>query len=540
MSVPLAGAALLIGLYVYYDLVVYRDHLLRGDEPAFVSATLESPVSWFTRGYLDYFNLYPEWGTQHTSPLLKPVTNAVGYLNYSLFGRSYALHFAAFFLMQFIGLLVIVRLLRELAVPPLPTAVMALLFLFNPAFMNTGLIMLPFHFDVLAGVFAMAAFLALWRERYGWALLLLTLAVFTKESAVFAPLAAALSLMIWCRPPSKSALMMLPLVLWVAARFLAYGDVLAGGITSPTGEIATGLSMWPTGLVPAGFVRQLGSSLPSSRTEVLNLVFLLANIGVWVFLGYAAWATARRPVAAPASAELTAALLVWTLGALSFGVLAGYHTRYGGSIYPFVYLLLAVLLFSPGYRVPRWAAASVLLVFAAATAVQGVRSVRLALAWQSVIAPERALHDALKMLPQDGRTVYVVNAPPLLVSAPHHLTFAWSLNLDVVIVSQFGGCPTSSDTGTTELSGADLVSVRIPDCAWLLFGSVPPDVVRRGTPLRREGVGAYVFPDRIAASSDYPLELGRTLTFQIDPKKADLTLIGYNWASGSYSVISGR
>ncbi len=75
---------------------------------------------------------------------------------------------------------------------------------------------------------------------------------------MFAPLAAAISLMIWRRPASKSALMVLPLVMWAAARFIAYGDVLAGGITSPTGEIATGLSIWPTGLVPAGYVSSAG------------------------------------------------------------------------------------------------------------------------------------------------------------------------------------------------------------------------------------------------------------------------------------------
>ena len=232
--------------------------LLRADDPAFVSATLESPASWFTRGYLNYFHIYPEWGTRHTSLLLKPVTNAVGYLNYTLFGSSYALHFAVFFLMQFLGLLVFVRLLRDLDIPPLPAAGMALLFLFNPAFMNDGLICLACHFDVLAGVFALAAFLAAWRERYGIALMLLTLAVFTKESAVYAPLAAALSLMIWRRPPSMSALMMLPLPLWAAARFLAYGDVLDTGGTAQPGQIAAGLSVWPTGLVTFAFRQSTG------------------------------------------------------------------------------------------------------------------------------------------------------------------------------------------------------------------------------------------------------------------------------------------
>ena len=357
------------------------------------------------------------------------------------------MHFAVFFLMQLLGLLVFVRLLRELAVSPLPAAGMALLFLFNPAFMNDGLIALSSHFDVLAGVFAMTAFLAAWRERYGVAILCLTLAVFTKESALYAPLAAALSLMIWRRPPSMSALMLLPLPLWAVARFLAYGDVLdSGGIARP-GEIATGLSIWPTGLVTVAFVRQPVLSLPLSRPDIVSAVFLLANIGLWIFLCYAALTAMRRQVDAPERAKLTTGLLVWTLGALSFGVLVGYASRYGGSIYPFLYLFLAALFFSPGYRVPRWVVASVLLVFSAATAVQSARSVRGAFAWESNITPERALHDTLRALPQDGRIVLVVNAPPAMASAPGHLRRAWSLNLDVVIVNQFRGCTLSPNVG---------------------------------------------------------------------------------------------
>jgi hypothetical protein len=542
MSVPLVGAVLLLGLYVYYDLVVYRDYLARGDDPAFISATQEFSTSWFTRGYLNYFHIYPEWPNSNATQLLKPMTNVVGYLNYSLFGSLYRLHFAVFFLMQFVGLLVFVRLLRELAVPPLPAAGMALLFLFNPAFMNDGLVALPSHFDVLAGAFALIAFLTAWRERYGVALLALTLAVFTKESALFAPLAAALSLLIWRRPLSVTALMLLPLPLWAAARFLAYGDVFDTGGTAQPGQIAMGLSIWPTGLVTVAFVSQLGSSLVFGRPEIVSAVFLAANIVLWVLLGYVALAAMRLQVDAPERAKLTTALLVWTLGALAFGVTAGYAARYGGSIYPFLYLFVAGLFFSPGYRVPRWVVASVLILFSAATVVQGARNVRLAFAWQSIIAPERALHDALKALPQDGRTVFVVNAPPAMASAPGHLRRAWSLNVDVVIVNQFRDCTSAADGGSTQVldSAADVVSVRIPECAVFDFRNAVLSAQNAGTGivLQRDGVGTYTFSGG-STSGPGTLELGRTLTLRIDPKRTDGTLLGYNWKSATYDVISG-
>lgn len=335
--------------------------------------------------------------------------------------------------------------------------------------------------------------------------------------------------------------MLLPLVVWAAARFLAFGDVTGGRLESLAAPIATGLAVWPTGIVLAGFPAELGSSFPSGRSEIISAVFLAANAGLWIFVLYAALTTARPHLQLAPRTELTASLLVWTLGALSFGVMMGHHARYGGSYYPFLYLFLAAFLFSPAYRVPRWAAASVLLVFSAVTIVQAGRSARLALVWQSFIAPERALHDALRALPQDGRTVYVVNAAPGFASAPHHLNRAWSLNLNVVIVNQFDRCATSSDAGTTQVldSGAGLFRVQIPDCAVFKFGAANPQVLRAGIrePLQRNGVGTYRFPDGIAESR-HSLELGRSMMLlQIDPKTAGLTLIAYNWDSAEYGVI---
>jgi hypothetical protein len=535
----LAAAALLLCLYIYFDVIYYRDYVLHGDDPAFVSANLGSPDSWFAQGYLNYFLVYPEWETGYSTPWLKPVTNVVGYLNYTLFGSNYAMHFAVFFLVQFLGLLVFVRLLRELAVPPLPAAVMALLLAFNPAFINNGLTCLPCHFDVLSGVFTLVAFLATWQERYVLALLLLTLGVFTKESAVFAPLAAALSVLIWRRRPAMSALLLLPFPLWAAARFLVYGDVVEPGLIPPPSQLGTGLSIWPTGLVPFDFLSRL--NLPLSRYQIVSAFFLIANIGLWALLCCAALILARRQVYRTKPADLTAGLLIWTLGALSFGVLAGFGPNYGGSIYPFLYLFLAAFLFSPDWRPPRWVGASVLLVLAAATAVQSSRVVRLALAWRSDIALERALHDALRALPQDGRTVYVVNASRGLASAPRHLTRAWSLNLDIVIINQFSGCMSSPDSGSAEIlrSDAEILSVRIPDCAAFNFGVATLNAATdtTGVALERAGIGTYTFLGATKASEAAAPEWGRTLELELDRRASDITLIGYNWQSARYAVI---
>jgi hypothetical protein len=539
LPVALTGALLLAALYVYYVLTVYRGYLLRGDEPAFVSANLGPPGEWFTRGYLDYFHIYPEWMTLNHTDLLKPVTNIAGSLNLLLFGGNYALHFATFFLAQFAGLIIFLRLLREMDVARPLSVCMAGLFLFNPAFMNAGLTCLSCHFDVLAGIFALAAFLASWRARYGFALLFLTLALFTKESAVFAPLAAALSLVLWRRPLGTSVLMLSPLVLWFAARAAAFGDATGGRISTALGQsLLGGLTVWPSGIVPDGFAAGLFSAGPQSRGDIIDAAFLLGNVALWLFVIYAAYAVviATRTASLKSEREkLTPALLIWTLGALAFGVLLAHHSRYGGSYYPFFFLLLAGLM-SPAFRVTRWVTASVLMIFAAVTIVQAGRTVRLAWAWETVIAPERALHEALRAIPPSSRVVYVINAPQGLASAPEHLRKAWALDVDVVIVNQFTGCTESSDPGAVELTPAtDALRVRVPDCARLTFtnAALPGD---RDMVLR-QGIGTYEFPDATGAAES--LELGRSMTVTLAPTSERPIFLEYNWRAAAFETFGG-
>lgn len=539
LPVPLMGAGLLAALYAYYALIVYRDYLLRGDEPAYVSANRGPPLEWFTKGYLDYFNVYPEWASSHQADFLRPVTNIVGYLNLSLFGDNSALHFATFFVVQFVGLIIFLRLLRELDVPTLVAACVPLLFLFNPAFMNSGLTCLPCQFDVLAGTLALASFLAVWRARYGFAVLFLTLALFTKEATVFAPAAAALSLVLWRRSFGVSVLMLLPLALWIAARAAAFGDVTGGRIDAAIGPpMLAGLGVWPTGIVRDGLAAELLSALPQSRSEMIDAPFVGANVALWLFFIYAIYAVviATRTRALDSGSEkLTPALLVWVFGALAFGVAMGHHARYGGSYYPFLYLLLAGLL-SPAFRVTRWVTASVLMIFAAVTVVQAGRTVRLAWAWETVVTPERALYDALRVIPEASRLVYVVNAPQGVASAPRHLKRSWSLNADVVIINQFTGCVRSSDPGSEQLAqSADVLRVRVPDCARLTFTAAAPPT--GSDTISRPGIATYLFPEATTRADER--DWGRTMEVTLAPTSERPIILAYNWRSASFERIEG-
>jgi len=543
----LAAAALLLALFAYYDIVCYRDFLLRGDDPAFIGATLSSPIDWFTRGYADYFDVYPEWGTRIGTDFIRPVTNLVAYANHAVFGENYALHFALFFLVQFASLAIILRLLRETSVPPAAAAGMGLLYLFNPAFLNAGLTGLAFHFDVLAALMELAALLALWRGRNIVALILLTLAVFTKETAVFAPLAAALTVLVWSGNRRSALLMLSPLVPWIAARFFVSGDVLGRQLDIPAGSVAAGVLVWPTGMTPYDIVIGFPSMLTFSRRDMLWTAWIAVNAAMWVFMFYAVYIASRRALASSPQGgkadQLAAAFPIWMLGALAVCVITAPLTRYGSGYYAFLYLFLGNFLFSPAARVPRWLSASVVLVFSAATAFQLERSLEFSSTWQSFVSRERALYDALRALPQDGGTVYVVSAPPAYVSAPKYLTRAWSLNLNVVIVNHALRCARSDDSARTEFAEATpgLLDVRIPDCAEFGFTRVSPDLYRRGIggTLLRERIGTYQFPEGHASADGSNFTLGHELKFQIDPTQHPIILT-YNWTTGAYSPLPRR
>jgi hypothetical protein len=543
------GAALLLGLFVYYYFVCYRDYILSYDAVAFVGA-LSSPKEWFAEGWLHYFEVYPGWSSQDQWDLVRPLANVIGYANHALFGERYALYFAVFYLAQLGGLALFLRLLREASIPALPAAGMALLYVVNPAFVNDGLTLLPFHFDVIAAQLTLAAFLALWLGRNGLSLVFLTSALFTKESAAFAPIAAAISILIWGRDRRLSLLMLLPIVMWAGLRFFAFGNVFGTRLSSPLESSAVGLLVWPTGMVPADVALDIENSVPLARHDFLWMGPIAANFGFWLLLLYAAYVTARGQLVpsmrADQSAQLSASFLVWTLGALAFGVLVGPHSRYGASYYPFLYLFLANWFFAPGGRIPRWVVAAVLLVLSTATAFQIQRVLRAGAAWESYVAPERALHDALRALPQDGQTVYIVNAPRTHISSPRYLNSAWSTNLHVVIVNNAvsWSCSGPSDQGVTEFdpSANALLNVRIPACASFAFAGVASDLIAGGIrgPVARDGVGLYRFPEGSMRTGTMGtgtrLDLGHRMRFQIDPAQHPIVL-AYNWATGDYTRV---
>jgi hypothetical protein len=538
----LSGLLLLIGIYAFFYFRLYNGYLLVLDDPGNIGGTVEEGIrGWFTRGMADYYHVYPEWPQPAFANFYRPVWNLILFTEQAVLGQHYWAWFLVFCAVQYGGSLLFLRLLLSLGLPSRSALPFTILFLFNPAFLNFGFIYPGFQFDVFASLLLLSALYQLLRYRYYSTLALITAAIFTKETAIFAPIAAALTVFVLKRDAKWSAAMLAPLLAWVAARWLAFHAVMGGTFASPTGigdlvvNIGAGMVIWPSSAVPASF------SLHLSGLYGLGILTLLAmNAVLWAILVYAGWRIARALRQAPDKAEskLQAVLIIWTLGALTYCALTRPQVRFGASLDTFLLLFLAYCLFAHPW--PRYLKALPVLILAFVAVIRGAN-----LLWNDIpkvltgIIGEKALFAALQSLPQDGRVVFVVNAPTLL-SAPRFIAKEWNLKLDVTFVNQFRGCSYANlqDAGY-ELSLTSL-SVEIPSCASYVFAGVPGDIQVKELAggLLRPGVGTYQFPghpDLSKRLSSGDIDFGRTM--QVRSLHLPGTMLVYDWQRGVYRTL---
>jgi len=538
----LAGLALLIGIYWFFSAQLYGGYLLIRDDPANIGGTMQGGLyGWLTKGMAGYYHVYPEWPQPGFSNFYRPAWNLIIFVEKTTFGSSYWIWFLVFCALQYFGAFLFLRVQRILGVPPRPALIFAMLFLFNPAFVNLGFVYPGFQFDVFVSLVLLAALHQLLEYRFGTALALITAAVFTKETAIFAPVAAAITVFILKRDPKWSVAMLAPLLVWVGARLLAYHAVMGGTFASPanSGElfsnIVKGLAVWPTGAVSGSFLAQTAGA-----SNIALPAFQLVNAALWVILAYAAFQVAREFWRSPQKTEskLQAVLLVWTLGALTFCMLTRPQTRFGAIFYVFLLLFLACFLFAqarPGYLrlLP-------IFILSLVTLARGDDFLRHAITNGTLERRgETALFNGLRALPQDGRTVLVANAPTML-SAPVFLSKSWDLKLNVIFADQVHGC-THAKAGDVryDLSTTSLL-VGIPPCAYYVFAGVPEDIQSKLLvgDFRRPGIGVYGFPGhpigKRASSGD--IDFGRAL--QIRFERPPGTVLAYDWQGGAYRVLT--
>ena len=200
---------------------------------------------WFTRGYSHFFDLYPDWpahGTESASTAFtRPAFQFVIYLAHFVLGRDWASYqLINCFAVAGMGAVAFQIAQTVLGLRTGPSLVAAMLVVLSPPVLESWLFGVGFAIEPLATVLVAGAFLAVLARRDFLCLALLFLALLTKENTVWAPLAAAITIML--RPKLDESLrrraftaaaMLLPVAMWLGLRFAFFGGI--GGTYATAG-----------------------------------------------------------------------------------------------------------------------------------------------------------------------------------------------------------------------------------------------------------------------------------------------------------------
>ena len=228
--------AILWALYSYHYGAIYIPNNL--DIPALADGALLAPdahwTNWFTRGYADFWNLYPDWQSpSNNTAFTRPLFQLTIYLAHFAFGRNWALY-ATISCLAVGGVAALAFQISRTSLnlsTGLSLIAAALVVLSGPVLGNwvRGL---AFAIEPLVTVFIAGSFLAAVARRDILCLILLFLALLTKETAVWAPLASAITIVLRPKPDEPllhraliATSMLLPIAAWAVFRWKFFGGI---------------------------------------------------------------------------------------------------------------------------------------------------------------------------------------------------------------------------------------------------------------------------------------------------------------------------
>jgi hypothetical protein len=550
LRVSFVPALVLLAIYCFH-LRFYQSYFPYGDDPALFNASEGNPTKWFSEGFSKYFVVYPEWNVPRTD-FLRPGVNFIVRLNRTVFGEHYSLYFATFYCAQFMVCVLVVCLARQMGVNERWLYLIGLLTAINPAFVGEGLYSIAFQFDIWSGLFAVLALYLIFREWYTLAVLSLTFAVFTKEPALYAPVAAMATVYLIHRRRLLAVTMLLPLVVWAGVwKFVFVGT--PGGNYALQGDpkalllkgLIQGFLRWPTGIFDYHIVRNIFVE-HSILAHLPDLLILLINLFLWVVLVAIGAYFARAVFAAePLSHQdrLLLAVLIWLVGALSFGILVGYHPRFGGSIYPLEILVYAGIIHRSTYRLAH--SFSALAVGSLTAAFLWSAQLKVPHQEASQVASMRSLMDSLRRHRAD--VVYVLNSSRSDAAPSNIASLAGTSSEKVVILSEAKGCLNDSRADPPKVQqvgkAVHIVSV-LPACASYEFNGVSASIMAQafGGVLPRDHLATYSLPGGhiterglVNTNAIASVEMGRELDLDLFPEEAKAyVILYYDWSSGKF------
>ena len=503
---------------------------------------------WFTRGHVHFFDTYPEWPLRLTA-FARPTFQFVIHLAHFIFGRDWASYLA----INYLGVAGIAAVAFAIARTALglgsgASLLAALLVLVSPAVLEFSIWQIGFASESLASLLVGCAFLAVVARRDLLGIALLVVALLTKETAVWAPCAAALTVLLRPEPGDAlrrralaAAAMLLPLALWLGLRFAFFGGIGGTYATADYTPLAEFLKLvaWKLAHLHHLFVQQ-HVAVTEGGWALMDRAIRIGT-ALLMFLLLILWALNRlratrdrigRAVRERRLPAADAALLVtlWAAMGLAFHfALAFPSSRYAATAVMFAWPAVV------GEVARRRKA-----VFQLGLAVCFVLSLaRTSPLLREMNPPSErsdigqsfraaaAMNAALRQVPASTRQVYVLSAGSLATATPDYLRVFLGVHAEIVRLVDIhwpceGGEPFVA-VDHDSVDGVVTLSAMLPDCASFFFNLAGPgSALLVDGRLRRSDSISYELPEAYPIDRKGPyepaLELGPRIIVHIRPR----------------------
>jgi hypothetical protein len=361
----LAGTLILALLTAFWYFQIRQDYYPSGDEfSLLVNSTRffhPSPLAWFSHGFSTYFIPYPDISLPYSN-FLRPVDNLTYYLNSLLFGSSWSAYLLTnYAIAAAVVASVCLLCLHALRLSLITSAMIGLATAASPAFGTQFAYRPCFAFDYLAALWIFLVILSLTRRNMWMAWGFLSLAVFTKESAYYAAIAASIAASLTCPGTPRvarilrSAAFLLPLAAIGILRLVDFRNaagvyVLSGfSPASALRGIALGLTHWPYIMPGEQNIREL---------SLRNIASLTLSLVLWALaLTAARYSLRARALRTPSAAlptlpghdgkrmeptEVRTLVSIFFVCSLIMPVLLDLTPRFGASAFPLFLLVVGL------------------------------------------------------------------------------------------------------------------------------------------------------------------------------------------------------
>jgi hypothetical protein len=513
----------------------------------FVDSLLLAPGArwedWFTRGYWHDFDLYPDWPV-HGSEFARmaysrPAFEFLIYLAHFILGRDWASYLLInCFAVAGMGAVAFQIARMVLGLRTGPSLVAATLVILSPPLWVVWVSGVGFAIEPLATVLVAGAFLAVLAHRDFVCLALLFLAIMTKENALWAPLAAAITIMV--RPKLDESFrhrlfaagtMLLPVVMWLALRLAFLGGIGGTRTTAGYAPLADFLKLtffklthlhylFITHKIPEGEWPDRGTTFLILDRGMALLIYLLLFLWVLRILPEAADRVrlAMREMRWP-TVDAGFLVTLWAAIALAFHfALPLGEDRYATSVVVFAWPALVAEVEKRG-KVIIWVGFTALCVVSLTRTSYSL--------FERIAGPVRneaskSMDAVLVQAPIGTRQVYVVSAGGLQETNPEYLRLILGMSAEIVRVAEINfRCRDASDFVAFDHRTADgVVSVTLtaPACAdFSFFTNRFNNYIANGR-LYRNNAMSYELPEVDLTQGPHPsLFLGRRMTVHVRP-----------------------